>query len=419
MTFTDVLDAEWAPALGCTEPAAIALAAAAASAAAGPGPVCAVRVVCDPRIYKNCHAVGIPNSGQKSGIRWAAAIGAEIADPAARLELFRHASRDALAAAGRLVDGGAVAIEIDATRGALFVDCTVERGTGTGRAVIEREHARLVRVEGPNAPAAPGAEGAPAAAERDPAGWRAELARLDLPGLIDLARSCGPEDRARLRYGAALNMAIAQHGLRLFPKTFTRAEGDTAAQAGRLVCGGVHARMCGEDFTVMTLAGSGNKGIVCAVPATLVGTNTGARQEEVDEALALACLVTVMTTYHLGTLSAVCGCSNAAGIGLASGLVLLGGGGADEVSLAIRNMVGNVAGMICDGAKIGCGLKTMTAVDAAFRASTLALAGVGIPATDGIVGSDGLASLANLGRIATRGMQSMDGEILDIMREKM
>ena len=99
--------------------------------------------------------------------------------------------------------------------------------------------------------------------------------------------------------------------------------------------------------------------------------------------------------------------------------MLLDGGGPAEISLAVNNLVGNLAGMVCDGAKIGCGLKTMTAVDAAFRAASLARAGVGIPATDGIVGADGLASLANLGRLAVRGMAGTDAEILEIMRAKL
>jgi L-cysteine desulfidase len=169
----------------------------------------------------------------------------------------------------------------------------------------------------------------------------------------------------------------------------------------------------------MSLSGSGNKGIVCAVPIEVAADAWGASRAAREEALALAALVTSLTTHHLGTLSAVCGCSNAAGIGLAAGLVQLQGGSAEQVSLAVNNMVGNVTGMVCDGAKIGCALKTMTAVDAAFRASTLALAGIGIPASDGIVGGDGIRSLHNLGRIATRGMVSVDREILDIMREKM
>ena len=119
------------------------------------------------------------------------------------------------------------------------------------------------------------------------------------------------------------------------------------------------------------------------------------------------------------TLSAACGCANAAGVGLAAGLVRLQGGGVREMSLAINNMVGNVAGMICDGAKMGCGLKTMTSVDAAFRGASLALAGVGIPATDGIVSTTGAASLDNLERITRKGMASMDAEILKIMQEKL
>jgi L-cysteine desulfidase len=121
----------------------------------------------------------------------------------------------------------------------------------------------------------------------------------------------------------------------------------------------------------------------------------------------------------LGTLSAICGASNAAGIGIAVGLVHLGGGGVAKMDLAIHNMVGNLAGLICDGAKIGCAMKAMTGVEAAFRAATLALAGFGIPETDGIVGADGMASLINLGRLAQLGMVGVDTEILDIMQAKL
>jgi len=186
-----------------------------------------------------------------------------------------------------------------------------------------------------------------------------------------------------------------------------------------MVCAGVYARMWGEDYSVMTLAGSGNKGITFSVPIYMLEKKDGLDPSDVEHALALGCLVTSVATFHLGTLSAVCGASNAAGIGLAVALVRLQGGGVNEMSMAINNMVGNVTGMICDGAKIGCALKTMTAVDAAFRAVTLAMSGLAIPVTDGIVGRDGLTSLKYLGRIATRGMASTDAEILRIMQEKL
>ena len=116
----------------------------------------------------------------------------------------------------------------------------------------------------------------------------------------------------------------------------------------------------------------------------------------------MACIVTSGVTHRLGSLSAMCGAAIAGGIGVAAALVLLEGGSPDEVSAATTSIVGNLAGMICDGAKIGCALKTMTGVDAAFRAASLALrAGLVIPVTDGIVGADGIASLGIPPRLIT------------------
>lgn len=415
--FSDYLDAEWQPALGCTEPACIAWAASLAASQAA-GEIRAVRLTCDPRIYKNCYAVGIPHSGHKVGILWALAIGGLLPDPSTSLECFTQIEPETLEGAARLIESGLLHVRVDPTHTELHVDCTVERAGGVGRAVIARDHTRLVRLEkdgvrqGGDEPG-PG-ERAP---RRD---MRQELARLSFEELLQLARSLDRADRERLREGAALNLAIASHGLTLFPERFVQmGEGETQTRISRLVCAGVYARMWGEDFRVMSLAGSGNKGIVCAVPMTLWGRELGAAEGRIDEALALACVVTSTTTHHLGTLSAVCGCSNAAGIGLAAGLVALEGGGPDEISLAINNMVGNVTGMVCDGAKIGCALKTMTSVDAAFRSASLALSGIGIPVSDGIVGGSGLVSLRNLGRLATRGMVSVDQEILAIMQEKL
>jgi L-cysteine desulfidase len=167
----------------------------------------------------------------------------------------------------------------------------------------------------------------------------------------------------------------------------------------------------------MTLAGSGNKGITVAVALACWAEELGVSSELADEALALAALVTSVTTRRLGTLSAMCGCANAAGMGLAAGLVRLHGGGERELELAVGNLVGTVTGVICDGAKVGCGLKATTAVDTAHRAASLALSGFGVSAGDGIVAARGEGSLDNLERIARQGLRSMDAEVLAILRE--
>ncbi|MBI4860617.1 MAG: serine dehydratase subunit alpha family protein [Candidatus Riflebacteria bacterium] len=416
MLFSRYLAAEWRPALGCTEPAAIAHAAALAASQAA-GAVRRVALTVDARTYKNCYAVGIPNSGHRTGILWALAIGAHIDDPSLGLECFRRTDEATLASASALLARGGLAVQVEPRQSTLWIDCTVEREGGTGRAVLAREHTRLARLEA-NGRVVSSLEGD--AAGEEPHSCRQQMAEMSFDELIRFARSLGEEDRKTLRHGATLNVTIARRGLSLFPARFVDAASqDSLTRISRLVCAGVYARMSGEPDLVMSLAGSGNKGITCSVPLTLWGREAGFSDEQIDEALALACLVTSATTHHLGSLSAVCGCSNAAGIGLSSGLVLLEGGGSAQISLAVNNMVGNITGMICDGAKIGCALKTMTGVDAAFRSASLALSGIGIPVSDGIVGVDGRSSLANLGRIASCGMTRVDAEILEIMQAKL
>jgi len=417
MRISEYLTREWRPALGCTEPASIAYAAALAAGQAQ-GPIRAAHLVCDPRIYKNCYAVGIPHSSGRSGILQSLAIGAQLPGPDAGLECFKEITPAVLSGADEMLRADAVTVQVDPPRQELYVDCRVQGADGSGRAVLEREHTRVTRLERAGvASPLPGADG-----EADPGSGpiREALAGLSFHALIALAESLEPDDEAQLQEGIAMNVAMARHGLGLFPRRFIQLTGsDLESRLSRLVCAGVHARMSGEDLPVMSLAGSGNKGITTSVPLHLWAEEQGLDPARTLRALALALLVTSATTHHLGTLSAVCGCSNAAGMGLAAGLVYLEEGDEEAISLALNNMVGNVSGMICDGAKIGCALKTMTSVDAAFRAMSLALSGIGIPVSDGIVGKDGAASLRNLGRIATDGMNTMDTEILQIMEEKL
>ena len=416
LNLTEILAAEWRPALGCTEPAAVAWAATLA-AEQGEGRVRQVRLVCDPRTYKNCYAVGLPNAGKATGILWALALGSCLPDGSLGLGSFGGINPGILDTAGALIQSHGVYVDVEAGESELLVDVTVVREGGVGRAVLEREHTRVTRVER-DGRLVGGARAGIAALEAP--SRRQAVAALSIPELMALAGTLGEGDRARLREGVALNLAMARHGLSLLPPGFVAPAGqDSQTRLSRLVSAGVHARMSGEALTVMTLAGSGNKGITVAVPISLWGREAGHAEARVEEALAFACLMTTATTWHLGTLSAICGAANAAGIGIASALVFLEGGDARQVGLAISNMVGNLAGMICDGAKIGCAMKTMTGVDAAFRAANLALAGIGIPATDGIVGADGEGSLVNLGRLAQHGMIGVDAEILRIMQDKL
>jgi L-cysteine desulfidase len=416
MRMTEFLSAEWTPALGCTEPAAVAHAVALAADQV-PGQVRSVLLRCDARTYKNCYAVGIPNSGHQSGLLWAMAIGACLPGPERGLECFSVTDEAILAQARLLLDGDQLSVEVLAEEADLLIDCTVNTASGTGRAVMAHDHTHLVHLERDGRELFHEAVGSGGQEVPSPRAWAASHS---IPELMALARSITPKDRNRLREGSTLNLAMAEHGLALLPAGLGVAEAeDLRIRLPRWVSAGVFARMSGEPLTVMALAGSGNKGITVAVPIAVWGREGGYPEERIEEALALACLLTSVTTHHLGTLSAVCGGANAAGIGLASALVMLQGGTPEQVGLAIGTMVGNVAGMICDGAKIGCAIKTMTGVQAAFQASSLALVGVGIPPTDGIVGTDAEGSLQNLGQLARCGMSEVDRHVLQIMQDKL
>jgi L-cysteine desulfidase len=416
MNFEQFLEQEWVPALGCTEPASIAYAGLLAASELD-GPVKKIKLTVDPKIYKNCYSVGIPHSGHKTGIKWAAAIGAFLKNKDAELQCFADINDDVLKSAERVIKGGAIDIEIDRSRTNLYVDIIVSDGAGVARTVIEDKHTNVTLIELNRKAVFENRPKLGAKAKESARKWAASLSIGDLLGVV---RDISDAARKKIREGVNLNLKIAEHGLTLLPKAFTSMTShDPLARIASHVCGGVYARMGGEDFPVMSVAGSGNKGITSAVPLLLLEKEWELAPGRTEEAIALAILFTSKTTEELGSLSAVCGCSNAAGIGLACAIVYLKGGGEREISFAINNMVGNVTGMICDGAKIGCALKTMTAVDAAFRASALAISGMGIPVEDGIVGATGSESLINMGKIAKLGMTRTDDEILKIMEEKL
>lgn len=415
MDLNRFIECEMVAALGCTEPSSIACAGLTAAHQLGET-VEKIELTVDPRIYKNCYAVGIPHSGHKTGIKWAAAIGANLEVNAKKLECFKSINDKALKNAQHLVENDKVFVKIDKKRDGLFIDFRVFGKNSSASCLIEGTHTNIIEIRKNSKIIFKQKKGS-SSSQNEARVW---AHHLSIEKMISLIKGMDKTLRKKIREGASLNLEIARHGETLFPKSFIKMiSADAMAHSSGLVCCGVYARMNGEDFPVMSIAGSGNKGITCSIPILELERTKKLDPKIVEEALALAVLVSSKTTEELGTLSAVCGCSNAAGIGLACALVYLMGGDAKQISYAINNMVGNVTGMICDGAKIGCALKTMTSVDAAFRSATLALNNLGIPPADGIVGKSGEASLKNLGTIAKKGMMATDLEILKIMEEKL
>ncbi len=177
------------------------------------------------------------------------------------------------------------------------------------------------------------------------------------------------------------------------------------------------ARMAGFSLPAMSNSGSGNQGITATVPIIAIAEKSDTGREELARALVISHLVAIHIKGHLGKLSALCGCVIAS-TGSACGIVYLRKGGYQEMCAAIKNMIGNITGMVCDGAKVGCALKVASGVASAVQSAVLALDGICISSNDGIIEEDIEKTIANLGRIGSVGMQATDDMILEIMVDK-
>ena len=430
----DILRLEVAPALGCTEPVAIALGAAAAAALLPDGPIDAIEVWVDPNIYKNGIAVSIPGTNGLSGLDTAAALGAVGGDPQLKLEVLATLDEKTVSAAQTLLAAGKVKLHLLEDRRGLFVKTVIRSAGHSAETIIEGLHDNIVRrtLDGESA-------GAGETSEHEPAGepgaasqigaleeWLKSLRLQDLIALVD---DLDEDDLAFLQKGVDFNTHLAAVGLKFgsglgVGKTFERLvrqkllKRDMIADARILTSSAADARMSGVKLPAMSSAGSGNHGLTAILPIVAVEKYLEVDNRSFLEAIALSHVVTAYVKAHTGRLSAICGCSVAAGAGATSGITYLLGGSSEHLAGAIKNLTEDLAGVICDGAKGGCALKLATAAGTAVQAALFSLQGVNVSDSDGIIHGSPEGTMKNIGILTTEGMIETDRTILKIMLSK-
>ncbi len=427
------------PALGCTEPVAVALAtAAAASAAAGrlpadpgpcppPGTVLSVRVAVNKNVFKNAFSVHLPKAGGHKGIAMAAALG-PFCDPARELSLLADLDPARIAAAEDLVRRGRVAVDIaPEAPTSLYIEAEVRLAApgapGTGTCVIRGHHSNIVRISAGGRTLLARDDG-PAAGDASDDGL-AELRAASVSDLVAAVEELAADVRALVLRTVDMNLKAAEAGLAnplglgtgFFGNPPPWSGGGLAEHITSMTAAGSDARMSGFPVEVMSSAGSGNQGIVATVPIVVFSRHRGVPEERMLRAVALAHLVTMYATQFVGYLSALCGVAVKAGLGAACGVVYAMGGGAEEVGRVVKIIAASLTGMICDGAKAGCALKVSSAADMAVRAAALAMKKAEVPDDNGIVAATPEETIRNLARLSLS-MESVDREILAIMKEK-
>ena len=417
--FIATIKREVLPALGCTEPIAVALASAQAARALGEPPE-RLKVTVSPNILKNALGVGIPGTGM-TGLLIASALGALGGDSSRGLEVLQGLSPERIQAAKEFVREERVEVEKCEGEGKLFIDVTAYGKGHRGRSVIRNTHTSVVLVERDGEVL----ESHEAVEGREGEEEECAAVPMTVEEIFRFATEVPLEKIAFLEEGARLNNHIAQEGLKgsyglKVGKTLWENRGlslmgeGLSLRAIARTSAAADARMAGCSLPVMSNSGSGNQGLTVALPILSVVEDLGLSREKLLRALALGHLTAIHLKSYVGRLSALCGAFLAA-IGAGAGITWLLGGGYPHVAATIKNMVGGLAGMICDGAKPGCALKISTALSAAFQASLLSLRNIEISERDGIIENDLEKTIRNVGTIASEGMNETDRLILEIM----
>ena len=417
----ELMKREVVPAVGCTEPAAVALCVAYAVEALGCRPE-KIDVKLSANVLKNAMGVGIPGTGM-SGLPIAVALGALIGKSEYQLEVFKDCNPAALAEAKKYIAEGRISIGLTTESDEmLYVDVRCSAGGAASRAVIAREHTRLVYQEGPCVPLLDvrSALGATEAEE--------ESEELTLREVFDFATTVPLEDVEFINEARRLNEAASEAALEgnyghELGKTLSRPMGkgifgDTIfSHILSATSNACDARMAGAMIPVMSNSGSGNQGIAATLPVVVFARENHNTEEELTRALVLSHLTAIYIKQSLGRLSALCGCV-VASTGSSCGITYLMGGGYEQVAASVKNMIANLAGMVCDGAKPSCALKVSSGVSTAVLSAMLAVQNHSVSSYEGLIEDDVDRCIHNMTRLGSLGMRETDRMVLDIMTHK-
>ena len=427
----ELIRKEVKPALGCTEPIAVALAVAKAMEIIEEecaleehwrmGKGYSLRVEVSGNILKNGMGVGIPGTGMV-GLHIAAALGAVCGKSAYGLEVLHDLDEASIAKAKELVEEKSVNIGLADTTHKLYVKGYIEYDGHCASVVIEDDHDNIVEtcLDGTTLTSSRKTSDGDCNDQKSTLDYN-----LTVKEILDFASNVSFEDIEFILESRTLNLALAKEGLsgKYGLKVGYAINlndnkevfgGDFLCYAMSLTAAASDARMAGCTLAAMSNSGSGNQGITVTMPVIAYSIRYGTDDERLSRALVLSHLIAIHIKGYLGKLSALCGCVIAS-TGSSCGLVYLRGGDYDQICAAIKNMIGNITGMVCDGAKVGCAMKVASGVSSALQSAVLAREGICISEHDGIIEKDIEKTIRNLGKIGSVGMQHTDNMILDIM----
>ena len=421
-----LINREVVPAIGCTEPMSVSLCVAKATETLGSVPA-RIDLLLSANILKNAMGVGIPGTGM-IGLPIAVALGALVGKSEYGLEVLRDSDDAAVAEGKKFLEGDHISIGLKqdiVEKLYIEVICTGEDGSSS-MAVIAREHTHFIFVSRTSA------EGQCTVLLDEPLSDsksdEKKEEELNLRLVYDFATTSPIEELEFINEARRLNENVAKEALKgnyghSLGKTLQRPLGigimgntifSHIISATSSAC---DARMAGAKIPVMSNSGSGNQGIAATMPVVVFAQENHNTEEELTRALILSHLTAIYIKQSLGRLSALCGCV-VASTGSSCGITYLMGGNYDQVAYSVKNMIANLAGMVCDGAKPSCALKVSSGVSTAVLSAMLAIQNRYVTNVEGLIEDDVDRCIHNLTRVGGAGMDETDRMVLDIMTHK-
>jgi L-cysteine desulfidase len=422
--FLETLNKELVLSLGCTEPIAIAFAAALARKHVEGNTVIKIKLNASRNVIKNAMSVNIPGT-DTCGINLAAALGVITQNPEKNLGLLSDLKPEDVEKAKKMVHMNIVSVKLADSSKKLYIEVFIQTEISNSRVVIEDKHNNVVLIE---------VDGKPLKNEQlnyniiKEEYNTLEHDYLSLDSILEFIQKINIEKLGLIKKSIDLNMKICLEGLkkpyglgvgRSIKKNMEKGflGDDISNYAVALTAAGSDARMAGSSLPVMSNSGSGNQGISTTIPVVVFAEYFESCEEELIRAVTLSNLVTIYIKLSLGRLSALCGASISAA-GACCGIMYLMGADESKIKLSIQNIIGNLTGMICDGAKAGCALKVATCTNAAIQSAIVTLEGNTLSSSDGIIAETPEKTIENFCLIGNDGMIEADQLILEIMLKK-
>ena len=414
--YLNILKCELVPALGCTEPIAIAYAAAKARQVLGCFPS-RMEMHCSGNIIKNVKGVTVPNSGGLKGIDIAALLGVIGGNADKALEVLEGITEEHIERAKELAENQACKCMLVEDEANLFIVAKLFSGEHSAEVTIVDTHTNIIRI----------VKDGEVLYERERERENCDeidRSKLKVRDILDFANVVKMEDvEAILERQVRMNSVIAQEGLdnnygAQIGKTLMQTRGKSVAtRAAARAAAGSDARMGGCSLPVVINSGSGNQGLTVCLPVVAYAQEWEVSKEKMYRALVVSNLIAIHQKKYIGSLSAYCGAVSAA-CGAGAGIMYMYGGTYEQVSLTIINTLGNVGGIVCDGAKSSCAAKIASSVDAALMAFNMSVRNKSFLPGEGIIKDDVEETIKSMGYIGRVGMKMTDTEILNIMIDR-